>query len=67
MMRKETLHQTDQPTRGQLRLLQKRQESWLCPREEQKTRILREKGEGKLTERIHSEDVFMTRPLALNS
>lgn len=50
MRRKESLHQTDRSTRGQLRLPQKRQESSLCPREEQKTRILREKQEGKLTE-----------------
>lgn len=66
MRRKESLHQTDRPTLGQFRLSQKRQESCLCPREEQEARTLREKGEGKLNEHIHSKYVFLTRLLALN-
>lgn len=63
---KGSLHQTDRPILGQLRSPQKRQESSLCPREEQKARILREKKEGKLNEHIHSKYVFITRLLALN-
>lgn len=64
MRRKESLRQTDQPTLSQLRLPQKKQESFLCPREEQKARIFT-KREGKLNEHIHSKYLFITRVLAL--